>query len=221
MFSFDPKSRILKVQKIPEPELELNLLEYQRESYNKYVTETVYNDMQYLVQAMRDLLPVSQVEAEFRVESLYRGNYRREVKKQFPSYYPVYAKFTIDGVTFPNEICYQFQETTGRSGEFIYIPSDLTTFKQVNPIAGPTVISFIDGWDFKSGHAISAFSVGGAQLETARMVAGYEGINSDGTTTKLYAYADLLPEGTHIIDMFTSVEEAAKNGYYYDPVYMG
>lgn len=104
MFSFDPKSRILKVQKIPEPELELNLLEYQRESYNKYVTETVYNDMQYLVQAMRDLLPVSQVEAEFRVESLYRGNYRREVKKQFPSYYPVYAKFTIDGVTFPNEI---------------------------------------------------------------------------------------------------------------------
>lgn len=49
----------------------------------------------------------------------------------------------------------------------------------------------------------------------------YEGINSDGTTTKLYAYADLLPEGTHIIDMFTSVEEAAKNGYYYDPVYMG
>ena len=48
MFSFDPKSRILKVQKIPESELELNLLEYQRESYNKYVTETVYNDMQYL-----------------------------------------------------------------------------------------------------------------------------------------------------------------------------
>lgn len=118
-------------------------------------------------------------------------------------------------------LMYQFQETTGRSGEFIYIPSDLTTFKQVNPITGPTVISFIDGWDFKSGHAISAFSVGGAQLETARMVAGYEGINSDGTTTKLYAYADLLPEGTHIIDMFTSVEEAARNGYYYDPVYMG
>lgn len=102
MFSFDPKSRILKVQKIPESELELNLLEYQRESYNKYVTETVYNDMQYLVQAMRDSIQVSQVEAEFRVEDLYRGSYKREVKKQSPSYYPVYAKFTIDGATFPN-----------------------------------------------------------------------------------------------------------------------
>ena len=33
-------------------------------------------------------------------------------------------------------LMYQFQETTGRSGEFIYIPSDLTTFKQVNPITG-------------------------------------------------------------------------------------
>ena len=88
MFSFDPKSRILKVQKIPESELELNLLEYQRESYNKYVTETVYNDMQYLVQAMRDSLQVSQVEAEFRVEDLYRGSYKREVKKQSPSLLP-------------------------------------------------------------------------------------------------------------------------------------
>lgn len=78
-------------------------MEYQRESYNKYVTETVYNDMQYLVQAMRDLLPVSQVEAEFRVESLYRGNYRREVKKQFPSYYPVYAKFTSPQYVWPGD----------------------------------------------------------------------------------------------------------------------
>lgn len=104
MFSYDPKSRILKVQKIPEPELELNLLEYQRESYKKYVTETVYSDMQYIVQAMQDLLSVSQVEATFRVGDLYRGTYKREVKKQSPAYYPVYATFTIDGAKFPNEI---------------------------------------------------------------------------------------------------------------------
>lgn len=118
-------------------------------------------------------------------------------------------------------LMYQFQQGTNRHGEFVYIPSDMTTFKQVNPIKGPTVLSFIDGWDFKSGHAVSAFSIGGARLESARMVAGYEGINLDGTVTKLYSYADLLPEGAHITDMFTSVEEAAREGYYYDPVYMG
>jgi len=53
------------------------------------------------------------------------------------------------------------------------------------------------------------------------MVAGYEAINPDGSVTKMYAYADLLPENKHVIDMFTSVEEAAKAGYYYDPIFMG
>lgn len=104
MFSYDPGNRILKVQKIAEPDLELNLLEYQQESYKKYVSETIFSDMQYLLQAMQESLQVSQVEADFRVGSLYRGNYKREVKKQSPAYYPVYAKFTIDGATFPNEV---------------------------------------------------------------------------------------------------------------------
>lgn len=97
----------------------------------------------------------------------------------------------------------------------------VTTFKRVNPIEGPTVLAFIDGWDFKTTHAISAFSIGGAQIEASRMVAGYEAINPDGSVTKMYAYADLLPENKHVIDMFTSVEEAAKAGYYYDPIFMG
>lgn len=118
-------------------------------------------------------------------------------------------------------LMYQFQLSTGRGGEFVYIPSALTTFKRVNPIEGPTVLAFIDGWDFKTTHAISAFSIGGAQIEASRMVAGYEAINPDGSVTKMYAYADLLPENKHVIDMFTSVEDAAKAGYYYDPIFMG
>lgn len=120
-----------------------------------------------------------------------------------------------------DDLMYRFQQTTGRESEFIYIPSNMTTIKQTNAIKGPTVMAFIDGWDFKSNHAVSAFSIGGARVENARMVAGYEVVNDDGTTTKMYAYADLLPEGAHILEMFTSVHEAARNGYYYDPVYMG
>lgn len=104
MFSYNPDSRILKVQKITEPELELNLLEYQQESYKKYVSSTVYSDMEYLLQAMREQLQVSQVGATFRVGDVYCGNYKREVKKQSPSYFPVYAKFTIDGANYPNEV---------------------------------------------------------------------------------------------------------------------
>lgn len=101
MFSYDSKNRILKVQKIPEAEMNLNLLEYQLESYNKYVTKTIYEDMEYLVQAMRDRLQVSQVEAKFKVGKLYKAGYKREVKKMSPAYYPVYASFLIDGVPYP------------------------------------------------------------------------------------------------------------------------
>ena len=104
MFSYDPSNRILKVQKLAEEEVDLGLLEYQKESYQKYLTEKIYSDMEYLLQVMRELLQVSQVDAEFRVGDLYCGNYKNEVKKKSPSYYPVYAKFTIDGAVFPNEV---------------------------------------------------------------------------------------------------------------------
>lgn len=120
-----------------------------------------------------------------------------------------------------DELMYIFQENTGRGNSFVYLPSDMTTFKQVNPIKGPTVLAFIDGWDLGTRTSVSAFSIGGARVENARMVAAYEGVNIDGSITKLYAYADLLPVGSHIINMYTSVEEAAREGYYYDPVYMG
>ena len=120
-----------------------------------------------------------------------------------------------------DDLMYRFQENTGRGSEFVYIPSNMTTIKQVNAIQSPTVMAFIDGWDFKSNRAVSAFSIGGARVESARMVAGYEIVGADGVVTKFYSYADLLPDNAHIINMFTSVEEAARNGYYYDSVYMG
>lgn len=120
-----------------------------------------------------------------------------------------------------DDLMYRFQENTGRGSEFVYIPSNMTTIKQVNAIQSPTVMAFIDGWDFKSNRAVSAFSIGGARVESARMVAGYEIVGADGVVTKFYSYADLLPDNAHIINMFASVEEAARNGYYYDSVYMG
>lgn len=79
MFSYDPSNRILKVQKLAEEEVDLGLLEYQKESYQKYLTETIYSDMEYLLQVMRELLQVSQVDAEFRVGDLYCGNYVKVV----------------------------------------------------------------------------------------------------------------------------------------------
>lgn len=118
---------------------------------------------------------------------------------------------------------YAFQGATGRGNRVIYLPSDLTELTQVNSVRGPTVLAFIDNWDLRTIHSLSAFSIGGTKVETARMVAGYERLNADGSTTKLYSYADLIPTaaGVPIVDLFTSVEEAASEGYYYDSTYMG
>lgn len=59
MFSYDPSNRILKVQKLAEEEVDLGLLEYQKESYQKYLTETIYSDMEYLLQVMRELCRIN------------------------------------------------------------------------------------------------------------------------------------------------------------------
>lgn len=114
-----------------------------------------------------------------------------------------------------DQLMYLFQQATGRNSEFIYIPHDLGTFKEVNPIQGPTVMAFLDNWDVRNYSAISAFSIGGARIEKTRVVAGYV-VNGQ----KLYSYSDLLPEDLITVDTFSSMEEAAAAGYYYDYNYM-
>ncbi len=141
------------------------------------------------------------------------------------------AMFEINS-TVSDDLTYRVQEyeqkktldnnQTAPEYKDVYLPVGLTTMTQINAIEGPTVISMIDQWDINTTHPISAFSIGGAKLEPARMVAGYQrgGI-------KYYAYSDLLPEFSEgspyeldIIKLFTSVDEAAKEGYHYDPKYM-
>jgi DNA-directed RNA polymerase beta subunit len=104
MFSYDQANNILKICKVEEQPLILDLLDYQKASYQRYVEKTIYTDIEYLLDKMKTLKSVSQVKAGIRVGDLYQSGYRREIKKQFPAYYPVYAKFTIDGVIYPDEL---------------------------------------------------------------------------------------------------------------------
>lgn len=123
-----------------------------------------------------------------------------------------------------DEMMFSFQRTTNRTSQFINVPTELTTFSRVNPIKGPTVMAFLDGWDMSTLHPVSAFSIGGARIQISRQVACYEReiTHIDGTKEirKFYAYADLLPAGAHILDLFPSVELAARAGYQYDHLYM-
>ena len=140
--------------------------------------------------------------------------------------------------TVADDLTYRFQQYLHKrarekndprtDNNAIYLPMGLTTMTKVNAIEGPTVISLIDNWDLNTTHEVSAFSIGGAKLEPARMVAGYTVVDERHGPQKWYCYADLLPgygtdafEDLGIDNLFTSVEAAAEAGYYYDSYYMG
>lgn len=120
-----------------------------------------------------------------------------------------------------DDLMYRYQQVSiagNNNVNAVYIPMGLTTMTAVNAIEGPSVIAIVDDWDVQSIKPVDAFSIGGARLEPSRMVAGYQ--RTDGLF--YYCYADLLPDGfvNELTNLFTSVTEAAKNGYYCDPYLM-
>lgn len=119
---------------------------------------------------------------------------------------------TIVNTTLSDVLMEAFQEQTGRSNEFVYIPTQMTTLAQTSAVEGPAVLAFVDNWDFRGTSAVSSFSVGGAQLTEVRQVAAYT--TADGL---FYTYVDLLPITVTADRLFTSEKEAAQAGYSCDP----
>jgi hypothetical protein len=111
-----------------------------------------------------------------------------------------------------------------------YIPGDLTTLSSVSPLDGPSVLAIVQNVDFATSKKIGAFSVGGAKIQAARMLAGYTRAGS-----KYYCYVDKLPpldsvtgkpkdpdtgELIDIENIYTTMKEAAMDKYFYDTKYM-
>lgn len=96
-----------------------------------------------------------------------------------------------------------------------YIPGDLTTLSSVNPLEGPSVLAIVQNVDFTTSKKIGAFSVGGAKIQTPRMIAGYT-----RSGKQYYCYTDRLPPSITSEDIFASMEEAARAGYSFDIEYM-
>lgn len=85
MFSYDSTNNTLKICKVPESEVSLGLLEYQRASFNKYITETVYKDIDCLLSCLKENLQVTQIDAEVEVCDLHVSSRAVDVKKQPPA----------------------------------------------------------------------------------------------------------------------------------------
>ncbi|QMV40499.1 hypothetical protein [Cohnella cholangitidis] len=106
----------------------------------------------------------------------------------------------------------EMNETNPYWRNAFYIPSQLTKNSGVNPIEGPSFLVLVQGVNLTTSRPISGFSVSGTKIVGARMVIGYK-----PGGVPLYAYADKVDEGTvTVVDLFTSIEEAAEAGYYMD-----
>lgn len=102
----------------------------------------------------------------------------------------------------------------GWSNRF-YIPSQLTETTGTNSISGPSFIVLVQGLDLTLSKSVDGFSVAGSRVDNVRMVAAYTRNN-----IKYYTYADKLPIGISIDDLYTTTNEAAKAGYFADQKYL-
>ncbi|THF73914.1 hypothetical protein [Cohnella fermenti] len=108
-----------------------------------------------------------------------------------------------------------FNENNPNWQNSFYIPSSLTTFSGVNPIEGPSFLVLVQGLNLTTARSISGFSVSGSKIDLVRSVVGY---TRNGQ--HYYAFADKVPEGVAVEELFTSLDEAAEDGYSFDPLFM-
>lgn len=108
-----------------------------------------------------------------------------------------------------------FNESNPNWSNQFYVPDKLTDVSGVNPIKGPSLLVLVQGLDFTTPRKISGFSISGARIDNARMVIAYQrnGIN-------YYSFADKMPPGVDIENVYSSVKDAAEAGYYADVQYI-
>ncbi len=124
MFRYDPKSKILKIQQIPEEDLEVALVEYQRSSYRMFCEHTVFerlhqfieqygqtinhkvtvlppNTVQTKEELKRDVVLASRVMAHnFYVGLPNDTEYKREIRVLPDRSVQVFADLDIDGALY-------------------------------------------------------------------------------------------------------------------------
>lgn len=97
----------------------------------------------------------------------------------------------------------------------IYIPSKMTTIRATNSIKETTILAYIDNFDLAGyGMNLHSFGIGGSDIKPKRTIVGFE-TTVGGVLGKYYYYADELPVGVDVAEIFDSAEEAAGKGYYY------
>lgn len=93
MFEFDTQKNLLTIQKVKNIDIDLDLLRDQKESYKTYLTKTIYDDINFLVEQLKDKNETKDLIATVEVKPLYKTTFKRDVKRMGDSHYPVEVTF--------------------------------------------------------------------------------------------------------------------------------
>ena len=124
--------------------------------------------------------------------------------------------------TITNALSYniaKISEYRGGKNYRVYIPAD-KTFSGINSIDGPSLVILLSGGDFAGKAKLSEAAISGLKVVARRWVVGYR---DNITGEKFYCYdgqlsEEVLRSGTITVNdrPFSSVHEAAQEGYYPD-----
>lgn len=115
MFKFE--NGVLHVYKEEVPDLHLNILDDTYQSYQKYIYETIYDDLQFMLDDIKHRLAISDLGLEAHVGDLVQLTYSKTQTKESNNYYPVLGYFTMNGqrVTSELELLHiPFMDTSGK-----------------------------------------------------------------------------------------------------------
>ena len=107
----------------------------------------------------------------------------------------------------------------GNMSEEWFIPDTFSEWSENRPVTSPSVLVYISRDNTSSLYDVVSFGVGGAKIDTARFFICYK-----NGSEKLYTYAEnraqVEARGLTIEYTASSMEDAAKHGYYYDLTYL-
>lgn len=101
MFKFE--DGILKIQKVEVPKVDVNIMGDLQESYRQYISDTVHEDMQYLMEELRSYIGMEDLELVTRVGSLQAQTYMKTQVKNGKYFYPVLGYFKRRGMKITTE----------------------------------------------------------------------------------------------------------------------
>lgn len=102
MFIWD--NGLLTIQKIDVPKINMNVMQPIQESYLKYLTETVYKDMQFLLDELHNIQGLENLELNVKVGGLVRQTFTRTQVNKGRYYYPVMGTFSINGKNVGHDV---------------------------------------------------------------------------------------------------------------------